>query len=197
MSHCIEVAPNGRIIMYTNDGTDLVALNGGVIVEVDREVDTGRTMHLDGELVDFGPRPSLDHFMDPAARTWAIPGATALEAAQDAKWVQIRTERDRLERTTFPYMGKRLECDVVSTLRMSGAKEAATAALAAGEPFSEVWTCADNSQLLLTAEDVLGMLPALAAWSSQLHATGRQLRALIYHPSATLESVANVAWPPD
>lgn len=197
MNHYLEVAPNGHIIMYTNDGTDLVALNGGTIVQVDREVDTRCTMYLSGELVDFGPRPSLAHFMDPTTHTWAVPGKTALQVAQDDKWEAIKAERDRRERTTFPYRGKQLECDVVSTLRMSGAKEAALVALETGTPFSEVWTCADNTHLLMSAEDVIGMLPALAAWSSGLHATGRDLRAQIYHSSATLESVTAITWPTD
>ena len=89
MSHFIEAAPNGRIIMYTNDGTDLVALNGGAIVQVDREVDTRRTMYLDGELVDFGPRPSLAHFMDPATRTWEIVQTDA----EKIEAVRVRLQR--------------------------------------------------------------------------------------------------------
>ena len=170
---------------------------GGVMLATDRIYEPGQTWVIDGAPADFGPPPSYRHVMDPTTRTWAVPGKTALQVAQDAKWAQIRTERDRREQTTFPYMGKQLQCDAVSTLRMSKAKEAALAALEAGAPFSEVWTCADNTQLPMTANDILGMLPALAAWSSGLHATGRALRAQIYHSSATLESVASTVWPTD
>lgn len=191
----IEVNAWGRILQKT-DGSEPRPMFGGTVHEVDTKPDPVRNMYIDGELLDLGERPSFDHYLDEDARAWVVPGRSELQVAQDAKWTDIKNERDRLESTTFPYMGRSLQCDVVSVLRMTGAKEAALMAIEAGIPFSETWTCADNTLLPVDAHTVLGMLPALAVWSSGLHATARTLRAAIYAEDATLTSVAAVAWPP-
>lgn len=194
MTTYIEHAADGRILQATECEEAPPASFGGTVVQVEGSVDASRTLYQGGEVVLLPPQPSMMHIIDPVAREWVMPGMTSLETAQSTKWGEIRDERDRRERDVFPYLGQWLQCDVVSVLRMAGAKEAAAAALAAGVEFSETWTCEDNSLLPMTAHDVLGMLPALALWSSSLHATGRELRALI-DACETVEEVAAISWP--
>lgn len=195
MSYWLERDADGRILQAYIGGEDQRPLLGGILVPTEVLVDPSRSLWVDGAVVDLGPPPSVRHVMDVATRAWIVPGVSELELAQAAKWEQVKAERDRRESATFPYMGKQLQCDVVSVLRMTGAKEAALAAIENGVPFSETWTCADNSLLPVDAEAVLGMLPALAIYSSGLHATARALRAQIYAEDATDASVAAVAWP--
>jgi hypothetical protein len=196
MSFWLEYDEAGAVLgMYSGAG-EQHPLKGGILLEVDRLYGAGETMVLDGVVVEFGPPPSEHHVKDAASRSWVLrSGVSALALAQAEKWAEIRAERDRRESGTFPYMGKELQCDVVSVLRMTGAKEAALAAISNGVTFSETWTCADNSLLPVDAEAVLGMLPALAVFSSSLHATARLLRAQIYAEDATEASVEAVTWP--
>lgn len=195
MNCWVEHDVAGRVLAAYAGGEVQQALRGGTVAQVDGICNPSQCIYVDGGLLDLGSPPTIHHVIDNTARAWRLPGdLTDLRVAQDAKWSQIRDERDRLERDVFPYLGQWLQCDVVSVLRMSGAKEAAAAALAAGVEFSETWTCADNTQLPVTAHEVLGMLPALALWSSGLHAIGRDLRAQI-EACDTVEDVAAIAWP--
>jgi hypothetical protein len=195
MSYWLEHDADGRVLQAYIGGEDQRPLLGGILVPTEALVDPSRSMWVDGAVVDLGPPPSAKHVIDVATRAWVVPGVSNLELAQAAKWEQVKAERDRRESGTFPYMGKQLQCDVVSVLRMTGAKEAALDAIANGWAFSETWTCADNSLLPVDADAVLGMLPALAIFSSSLHATARALRAQIYAEDATAASVEAVAWP--
>lgn len=197
MSNYLEFADDGRVLATMNACPVFPdAHYGGTVVEVDVWSETpGQLLYLDGEVIDLGPPPSPHHERDPDTQTWRLSGAfNELDLARSAAWTEIKRERDRREREVFPYLGQWLQCDVVSVLRMTGAKEAAAAALAAGVEFSETWTCADNSLLPMTTHDVLGMLPALALWSSSLHATGRNLRAQL-DACETVEAVAAISWP--
>ncbi|MBH2008268.1 MAG: DUF4376 domain-containing protein [Xanthomonadaceae bacterium] len=192
----LEYAEGGRVLQgYHSCNAAPPASWGGTVIETVASHDPSQTMVVDGVPVDLGPPPTAHHVIDYVAQAWRLPGdLTELRIAQDAKWVEIRDERDRREREVFPYLGQWLQCDVISVLRMSGAKEAAAAALAAGVEFNETWTCADNTELPVTAHEVLGMLPALALWSSGLHAIGRDLRAQI-EACETAAAVAAVSWP--
>ena len=195
MRHFLEFASDGRVLTSMSAPHEPPASFGGTVIETAAAHDPSQAMVVDGVPVDLGPRPTVHHIIDYQAQAWRLPvDLTELRIAQDAKWVEIRDERDRRERDVFPYLGQWLQCDVVSCLRMSGAKEAAAAALAAGVEFGETWTCADNTQLPMTAHQVLGMLPALALWSSGLHATGRDLRAQI-EACVSLAGVSAVVWP--
>lgn len=189
----LEVAPDGRIIAASE--SEITALNGGEVVQVDGAVDPLSSLYIDGEVLDVGPRPSFRHVMSPAARSWVVPGTTPLQLAQQAKWDAVKAERDRLETAGFPYLGKWIDSDARSVQRITGAVQSAQAALAAGAPFEIGWTCADNSVIELDGQQMLGMTVALAEHANGLHVTARGLRALIYAVDATESSVAAVAWP--
>jgi hypothetical protein len=150
------------------------------------------------ELHDVGPPPSPLHVLDFATCEWVLwtpPGGSALQVAQAAKWAEIKVERDRLEKAGFEYLGRMVDSDAESALRITGATSAAQAALSIGAPFSIAWTCQDNSVLELDAAQMMGMLVALAHHADQVHQVSRGLRAQIFAKDATESSVAAVAWP--
>lgn len=74
-------------------------------------------------------------------------------------------------------MGKTLDSDSTSVQRISIAVQAAQGALAASvEGFTMDWTMQDNTIIAMTAEQVIGMSAALAAYSNALHERARVLR---------------------
>lgn len=189
----LEVAPDGRIIAASE--SEITALNGGEVVQVDGAVDPLSSLYIDGEVLDVGPRPSFRHVMSPAARSWVVPGTTPLQLAQQAKWDAVKAERDRREQLAFPYMGTWFQSDPVSVARISNAVKAAERALSLGLPFEETWKAEDNTRVTMTAEELIGMQFALIAWSSHLHGIARGLEDQIRAEDATEASVAAVAWP--
>jgi len=146
----------------------------------------------------------LSALADPQA--WLIgpegpfPGATVLadstplEAAKVAKWAEIKQRRDELETGGFPYMGKVLDSDQRSVLRMFVAERGAASALAAGAPYANTWTCKDDSELDLDAEAMVGMPLALAQYGQHLFVTARDLRGQI-EAAESVEAVRAISWP--
>lgn len=95
-------------------------------------------------------------------------------------WTAVKVARDAAEQSGCPYMGKTLDSDSTSVQRISIAVQAAQGALAAGvEGFVLDWTMQDNSIVAMTAEQVIGMSAALAAYSNELHERARVLREQI------------------
>jgi hypothetical protein len=195
MNHWIEHDADGRILLAASCEMEPPAMYGGTVVAVAAEVDAGRALFLDGEVVDVGVAPSMLHVIDPATQSWRVPGKTPLQAAQDEKWTEMRTERDNRETGGFPHAGKVFDSDPVSVQRISGAAQAAQLALATSAPFAITWVCQDNSTIDLDAAGMVGVMVALVEYAGALHATARTLRTAIYDAAATLESVAAVAWP--
>lgn len=113
---------------------------------------------------------------------------------RECKWSEIKAERDRLEQAGVPYLGKMIDSDMVSVQRIAIAVQAAQAAIAAEIDFSLAWTCADNTTLTMTAEQVVNMSVAIATYSNQLHQVARLLREQIEDVS-TKEELDLIVWP--
>jgi hypothetical protein len=198
MKHWIEHGADGAILL-TGLSPELPAPGrGGLVIEVPQPVDPTRSVFLGDTVFDVGPRPSMQHVLDFATCEWVLwtpPNSTALQVAQEAKWEEIKAARERLEKAGFEYLGRMVDSDAESALRITGATSAAQAALAIGAPFSIAWTCQDNSVLELDAAQMVGMLVALAHHADQVHQVSRGLRAQIFAEDATEVSLAAVAWP--
>lgn len=122
------------------------------------------------------------------------PYVPSLDELKAAKWTEIKEKRDQLEQSGVPYLGKIIDSDPVSVQRIAIAVQAAQAAISAGVEFSLDWTCADNTVLTMTAEQVVGMSVALAQHSDSLHQTARGLRAKI-EAATTKEELDAIVWP--
>lgn len=105
------------------------------------------------------------------------PPLPSIENVASSTWEAIKAARDAAEQAGCPYMGKTLDSDSTSVQRISIAVQAAQGALAASvEGFTMDWTMQDNTIIAMTAEQVIGMSAALAAYSNALHERARVLR---------------------
>ena len=141
----------------------------------------------------MGARPSMAHRFDFAAKAWRDP--RTLAQLRDAKWAEVKAARDAQESSSFPYMGKRIDSNLLSVTRINTAVRGAEDALANQRQFAIVWTCADNTLLALDAADMIGMPLALAAYAGRLHEAAAALRVQIYE--AGLEALSAITWNPD
>lgn len=123
-----------------------------------------------------------------------VPPSRPLEEIKDEKWNEIKNIRDQKEQSGVTYMGKVLDSDTLSVQRISIAVQAAQTALAAGQDFAIDWTCADNTTLSMTAEEVIGIPVALAHYSNSLHQIARELREQI-EKATNEDELAATVWP--
>lgn len=144
-----------------------------------------------GVAIPMGEAPSPDHVYDWTVHAWVTK---PLETLRAQRWSDIKLQRDLLEASGFPYLGKSLDSDSRSVQRINTAVQAAQAALAVGQPFAIVWTCADNTLLELDGAQMLGAPVALALYADHLHQTAKALHAQI-DAATTAEAIAAVAWP--
>ncbi len=110
------------------------------------------------------------------------------------KWDTIKSERDRLEQSGVPYLGKIIDSDMTSIQRIAIAVQAAQVAIAANVEFSLDWTCSDDTVLTMTASQVVAMSVALAQFSNDLHQIARGLREKI-ESATTKEELDLIVWP--
>jgi hypothetical protein len=101
------------------------------------------------------------------------------EMLKNEKRALINAERDRLEKSGFPYMSKMIDSDMQSVNRINTTFSAAMACYIIGQPFTVEWTCADNSPLELDAQGMIGMPQALAAYGSELHYRATELKNMV------------------
>lgn len=111
---------------------------------------------------------------------------------------QVNSKRDELEESGFIYMGKLIDSDSRSVQRISTAVQAAQIAITINTPFQLDWMCADNTILILTAEQLLGMPVALATHANAIHIYGRSVKDIINNATTSTELDAidiNSGWP--
>lgn len=138
---------------------------------------------------------------DDDLRTWAWnaeaeawePAATML-ALRDARWSQIKAQRDAVEFGGFTWDGSTFDSDRESQARIMGAVQMAVLAAAAGQPFAIAWTLADNAVRTLSGADMVAVGLALGQHVATAHAVGRTLREQI-EAAESADNLAGIAWP--
>lgn len=106
------------------------------------------------------------------------------------KRAEINTARDNAEQGGFEYMGKVFDSDQVSAQRIS---MAAQAMALAPDGTTITWTCQDNSTIDLTAQELVGLVVALATWSNACHEKATALKAKI-EAAQTAEELELITW---
>lgn len=113
-----------------------------------------------------------------------------LEELKLAKRAEINQARDNAEQGGFEYMGKVFDSDQVSAQRIS---MAAQAMALAPEGTTITWTCQDNTTIDLTAQELVGLVVALAEWSNTCHQKATALKAQI-DAAKTAEELEKITW---
>ena len=99
-----------------------------------------------------------------------------LEELKLTKREEINDARDAAEQGGFEYLGKMFDSDPISCQRISCAAQAMSFA---PEDATITWTCKDNSTIDLTAQQLMGLVVALAQWSNTCHEKATILKSQI------------------
>jgi len=123
-----------------------------------------------GCVVEIPVKPSVHHVFDWAAKAWIDP--RSLQDLKDARWAEVRRERDRDEFGGFSWDGSRFDSDALSQQRITGAVTLAMM----NSAFSIGWTLADNTMRTLNAADMIAVGVALGQHVNACHERARVLR---------------------
>lgn len=172
----------GRVLYQSSvDDSDTGGVYGPALI-------SGECYITDGTVIPVPPRPGLTHTFNWATKQWE--DQRTLQDLKDSKWETIKSARDYHETGTFTWNGHLVDADKD---RITGAATGVLIAQAAGQPFADVWTLADNSTIPVSGPDVLSMGVTLMQHVSSCHAHARALRDLI-NSSTTKEQVEQITW---
>jgi hypothetical protein len=101
--------------------------------------------------------------------------AKPLDVAKAELRTKVNDKRNELEVGGFPYMGKVFDSDPRSFYRITTANDAALK----DPSFSIEWTVADNTKLAMNAQEMLGVMPALAGYGQLIFNNSVALKKLI------------------
>lgn len=117
----------------------------------------------------------------------AIP-APALDELKQAKITEFKAIRDAEEVKPIEYNGNLFDYDDKARDRISAA------IIALDVSKSQIaWTTADNTEVMLNADDLRGVVAAVALRSNELHVKYRQLKEQV-EACKTKEEVEQIAW---
>ena len=123
-----------------------------------------------------------------------VPEPT-LDELKQQKHEEINAERDKAEQGGFEYMGKVFDSDQVSCIRMTCAAQSLQA-VSLQEGLGDItitWTCQDNSTIDLNAEQLSGLVIALAQWSNKCHQRATELKKQI-ELAQSKEELEKIVW---
>lgn len=143
------------------------------------------------------PITSVENFSN-IVQAWynLTPPPVPPETLEESKVTQkalINSARDTEESNGFEYLGKILDSDERSALRITMASLTAQLSIDIGQPFSIDWTCKDNSILTLDGQQTIEMPKALAIHGLTLHGKAKYLKSLI-DSATTIEEVKAIQW---
>jgi hypothetical protein len=117
-----------------------------------------------------------------------------IEAVKLELRAKVNEKRNLYEVAGFPYMGKVFDSDPRSFYRITTANDAALK----DPTFSIEWAVADNTKLAMNAEQMLGVMPALAVYGQLIFNNSVALKELI-ESAETIEELQDIdvdsGWP--
>lgn len=147
--------------------------------------------YWNGSVVQAIPaQPSASHVWSWQNKQWDYD----LTEGRAQAWSRIKSVRESVEFGPFAWSGQTFDGDSESQRRIQGAAQLATMAQATGQPFSIDWTLADNTQVTLTAGEMIGVGVALGQHVNGAHGIARTLRTQI-DAATTPEELEAIQWP--
>lgn len=180
-----DCAPDNPILSPSHDEGELKVMVG---------VGTNTTHYVDlSDLTIKGKpsQPSDNYVFDYVLKEWVDPRSFA--DMQALKWEDIKKFRDAAEFGPFQYNGMEFDGDVDAQRRLSGYISISKGAIAAEQPFSAVFTLANNTEVLLTAQDFVGIEIAKVSSVAAAFSKAADLRKQI-EAAGTLAELNAINW---
>ena len=151
------------------------------------EDNRGKEYWLDTDTFGTPAKTMKDLGAFPANAVFTAPVKTLEQLKQD-KILALKTIRDTKEVKPIAYNGNLFDYDEKARDRINSAIIALDIT---GQSIE--WTTADNTNVLVTADDLRGVVANVAVRSNQLHAKYRELKEQVLD-CTTAEEVAEIVW---
>lgn len=162
----VKILDNGKVDSVYSSPTPASGYDDWLEVETLPDLSD----YWDGDaFVSIGDSPSTNHIFDYTTKQWIDP--RSLDDIKAQKWIEIKSERDRLEFGGFEFEGNIYDSDQVSQGRIMGA---------AAVGVDQTWTLTNNTTVELTALQLQQLYIALQVHVAAVHERGRIARQLIY-----------------
>jgi hypothetical protein len=193
MKHLIYSLATGEILrmVYCDSSMIEAQCEVGVTAYIGGDGDDSTQYVSAGYLVNKPVCPSENHTFNWDTKQWQDP--RTLQDFRDAKWAVIKAARNAAEFGTFIYNGMVLDGDVDAQRRLAGYISVSKSALASGTPFQAEFTLANNTLVVLTAEDFVGIEIAKMMSVAEAFSHAVALRASI-DEATTQDAVDIVSW---
>lgn len=197
VSYIIFSLTTGQILRTITSTPDQVEVQKGVDEEAlisESFVDDSK-LYVDLNtltLIEYPERPSKFHEFNYTTHQWFDP-RTDLQL-RDAKWEQVKEWRENALNSPLTWNSYVFDADQKGQTNLKGAAQLAQFALVAEQPFTTTFTLADNTDVTLTAMEILMVGVALGVRTEQCYARGRELREVIYDPLTSVEDLEGLQW---
>lgn len=158
-----------RAIMGSREQFQVNTKDGEIFIDMcEAVVSSSYYSFTEKRFIALSDAPSPQHVFDYEIKQWIDP--RTLDEIKAQKWVEIKSQRDRLEFGGFEFEGNIYDSDQVSQGRIMGAASAG---------IDQTWTLADNTTVNLTAAQLKQLYAALQVHIASVHGRGRIARQLI------------------
>lgn len=176
MNYFIEVdTSSGEVLqaMYTKEQAALLSIQETSTLYLVEESSyktaiKGASFYELGEVHLVLEPPKKGHTFNFITRSWE--DLRPLQQVKEAKWEDLKAERDALEFGGFNYLGMVFDSDQASQGRLLGASIAG---------IDRTWTLADNTTVELSASQLQQLYVTLQLHIASVHERGRIARAAI------------------
>ena len=176
MNYFIEIdTSSGEVLqaMYTREQAALLSIQEtSTLYQVEessyKTAIKGASFYELGEVHLVPESPKKGHTFNFITRSWE--DLRPLQQVKDAKWEDLKAERDALEFGGFEFEGNTYDSDQVSQGRIMGAAVAG---------IDRTWTLADNITVELSASQLQQLYVTLQLHIASVHERGRIARAAI------------------
>ena len=151
------------------------------------EDNRGKEYWLDTDIFGTSAHTMKELGAFPANAVFTAPAKTLEQLKQD-KLLEFKSIRDTKEVKPIAYNGNLFDYDDKARDRINSAIIALSIT---GQSIE--WTTADNTNVLVTADDLRGVIAAVAMRSNELHAKYRELKELVL-ACTTKEQLEKIEW---
>lgn len=174
------VNAHGEHILTINGNPETIALNTPEGCRAVDDPPRHPMRHNGAAWEDLPPSPGAGYSFDYKSNSWL--DTRSILDVREAKWNEIKSQRNQLEFGGFEFEGGIYDSDQVSQGRIMGAASAGV---------DQTWTLADNTTVNLTAAQLQQLYAALQSHIASVHERGRIARQLIFE-AETKEQVEAV-----
>ena len=188
IDRCISRSP----ITTKEEGTKLAEFSKVANFVISDEVYAPKSIYFNNGICKYTDEEIQLRDNVPEGFVWVMPDRKlvdkrSIEDAQHQAIDRIKYGKSIEEVKPFLYKGNTYDAN-------SNAINGAMLKAITNPQYSTLWTTATNTEVVLNAEDLIGLGSALHDQINAAHEKSRKLKAAVYQPNQTIEQIDSITW---